>query len=287
MNTPKGISVTFSTLAVGLMTALILFPPLGTMDAFAAASGKAVVLLQHPVKVTVAPGESEWPDLHRLEISVVGGGKRFRFTTSQCAKSLDDALAFQREETRWRGPYLLIRYDRGGGNATRDYLDVVFTLRKGRLLYLGEVEADSYKGGTFRDTYNKFELNGLTSHAGAPMFPLVVEEKGGRLRVNIEKTWQENRGTYRENVAWVPGVLGKRVPLSGPDLIDLTDSLLFNAVLAKYCQRPRELEQALEAAAIGLKREDPKLFDQFKEIVSQVIPGELPERAVKVVAERM
>lgn len=287
MGTLRGISVNLSVSALALMTAVILLPSLGNMEALAAASGKAVVLLQHPVKVTVAPGKNDWPDLQEFDIRVEGKGDRYRFTSRQYGESFDDALARQKEVTRWRGPYLLIDYDRGGGNASRSNLDVVFTLRKGRLLYLGEIEADSYKGGTFRDTYNKFEVNDLTSHAGAPMFPLVVEEKGGRLQVNIEKTWQKNRETYRGNAAWIQGVLGKRVPLSGRDLIGLTESLLFNAVLAKYCQRPRELEEALKVAAVGLQREDPKLFDQFKDIVSRVIPGELPEREVKVVAERM
>jgi hypothetical protein len=114
-----------------------------------------------------------------------------------------------------------------------------------------------------------------------------VEEKGGRLRVNLEKTWQENRGAFRKYKAWIQDVLGRRSPLSGPDRIELMDLLLFNAVLAKYCQRPKELEETLKAAGVGLKREDPKLFDLFMGIVSQVIPGESPDQAVKVVAERM
>jgi len=284
---PKGITVALSASALGLVTAVIILPSPGRMDAFAETSGKAVVLLQHPVRVTAAPGKNDWPDLQDLEIRVEGKGDRYRFTSRQYGESFDDALARQREVTRWRGPYFMIGYYRGGGNASRFNLDVVFALRKGRLLYLGEVEADSYKGGTFRDTYNKFELNELTSHAGAPTFPLVVEEKGGRLRVNLEKTWGESQGRFRENATWIQSVLRKRSPLSGTDPIGLTDSLLFNAVLAKYCQRPKELEEALKAAAVGLQREDPKLFDQFKDIVSRVIPGELPERAVKVVAERM
>ena len=267
-----------------LVGVVLILPALPTGDAGAAVSETAVELLRHPLKVTAAPGDNDTPGLLSLEVRVDNGVDSFRFTTSVRANSFARAVETQRTLTRWREPFLLVGYDRGGKNYSRDQLDLVFALRGGRLLYLGEVEANSFKGGGFRDTYDKFEENGLTSRAGAPTFPLVLEEKGGRLRVNLDRTWREGQGRFRQNRAELRDLLRRKVLLSGPTLIDFTEAVLFNAVLSKYCRRQADLQEALKAAAAGLDREDSKLFT---DLVSDVIPGELPRAAVEVTSEKM
>jgi hypothetical protein len=266
-----------------LVGVVMILPALPMGDAGAAVSEKAVELLRHPLKVTAAAGDNESPGLFSLEMRVDNGVDSFRFTAIVRANSFDRAVETQRGLTRWKEPFLLVGYDRGGKNSSRDRLDLVFALRRGRLLYLGEVEANSFKGGVFRDTYEKFEENGLTSRAGAPTFPLILEEKGGRLRVNLERTWRESQGRFRENRAELRGLLRRKVLLSGPTLIDFTESVLFNAVLSKYCRRQTDLQEALKAAAAGLDREDSKLFT---DMVSDVIPGEFPRAAVEVTSEK-
>lgn len=284
MNSPRGIPIRLVAVAVWLVGGVILLPAVLAGKASAAGAEKPVELLRRPLKVTATPRASEAPDLYSLDVSVDNGVDRFRFTTNVRASSFARAIERQRALTRWTGSYLLARFERGEGNASRGSLDLVFRLRGKKLLYLGEVEADSYKGGTFRDTYDKFEHNELTSSAGAPTFAIVLEEKGGRLRANLDRTWQENRERFRENAAEIRALLAKKALLSGPRLIDFTESILFSVVLAKYCRRHAELRELLQAAPAGLDREDLKLFN---DIVSGVVPGELPETAVEVVGEQM
>ena len=270
---------------LGLLSPVLLLTALLDREVRAGGPEAAIVLLERPAKVTVTPGKENEPDWQTLDLRIEHGGSRFRVTTGQHARSFREAVAFQKADVRWRGPYLLIRWARGGGNAARGYLDLVFMLKKEKLLYLGEVEEDSRKGRTFTDVYNKFELNGLTSHAGAPLFPVVLEEKEGRLRVNLERTWRRSHGRFQENAVEIQVLRRKPPPLSGSSLNNLTESLLFNAVFSKYCNRAKELEETIQAAAEELKRNDPGALPQFTRIVSTVIPGELPRRAAEVVAE--
>lgn len=280
----RGTPIRLVAVTVCLVGGVTLWLAALARDACAAGAEKPVELLRRPLKVTATPRASEGPDLYSLDVSVDDGVDRFRFTTNVRANTLARAIETQRALTRWTGSYLLARFERGGGNASRGSLDLVFRLRGGKLLYLGEVEADSYQGGTFKDTYDKFENNELTSTAGAPTFAILLEEKGGRLRANLERTWQENRASFRENEAEIRALLARKALLSGPRLIDFTESVLFNAVLAKYCRRQAELRELLQAAPAGLDREDLNLFN---EIIAGVIPGELPETTVEVVGEQM
>jgi hypothetical protein len=87
-----------------------------------------------------------------------------------------EALAVQKKHTRWKGTYLFVRSECGGGNAWRCDRDAIFTARSGRLVQLGEVYAGarntsyrSYRNGCFWDVYDKLENNALTGRATAPL----------------------------------------------------------------------------------------------------------------------
>lgn len=213
---------------------------------------------------------------YQLELGVIYGKDKFRFETDMAQiEDLNEAISQQRKTTGWKDPYFFVGWSRGGGNASRGFLDIVFTLRGGQLVYIGEAVAEepdelgsSYKKGVFRDVYDKFETNDLTSHAGAPMFWLVLEEKNGRLQVNLSRTWEENSKEFSANAKTLRNA----------------DEILFNAVLAKYCQRKAELEQMIQAAKTKLDKEE---LEEFMKIISQVVPGELPERGVEVSKEKL
>jgi hypothetical protein len=230
---------------------------------------QVITITEKPVKVTMKLLD-QYKNHYQFELNVIYGKERFRFETEMAGiENSNQAIALQRSRTGWKGPYFFVGWDRGGGNASRGFLDLVFTLRDEQLVYIGETlagEVDepggSYKEGAFRDIYDKFENNELTSHAEAPLFSLVLEEKDGRFQVNLSRTWEEN-STMKTRGA---------------------EDILYNAVLAKYCQRKAELEEKIQAAKSMFDKEE---FAKFMNILSQVVPGELPERSVNVLKERL
>jgi hypothetical protein len=247
----------------------------GPASKTSASDKKVITVVEKPVKVTMKLLNQD-DNYYQLELGVIYGKDKFRFETDMAQiADLNEAISQQRKTTGWEGPYFFVGWSRGGGNASRGFLDLVFMLRDGHLVYIGEVNAEepdepgsSYKKGVFRDVYNKFETNDLTSHAGSPMFWLVLEEKNGRLQVNLGRTWEENSKDFSANAKTLRNA----------------DEILFNAVLAKYCQKKAELEQMIQAAKTKLDKED---LEGFMKIISQVVPGELPRRSVEVSKERL
>jgi hypothetical protein len=124
--------------------------------------------------VTMAPLKD---DCHDFELKVRDGDtvlslRTFIVRVGNC----QEALAVQKKHTRWKGTYLFVRSECGGGNAWRCDRDAIFTARSGRLVQLGEVYAGarntsyrSYRNGCFWDVYDKLENNALTGRATAPL----------------------------------------------------------------------------------------------------------------------
>jgi hypothetical protein len=231
---------------------------------------QVVTIVEKPVKVTMKLLDQD-RDYYHFELNVIYGKEKIRFENEMIQTAdLNHAILRQRRRTGWKGNYFFIGQGCDtGGNAARLCLDLVFTVRQGKLVYIGEAlggeepeAGGSYKGGVFRDVYDKFENNDLTSHAEAPMLWLILEERDGRFKVNLSRTWEENRS--------------KTTGESG--------EILQNAVLAKYCERKAELEKMIKVAKPLYDKED---FEKFMKIISQVVPGELPRRNVKVSKERV
>jgi hypothetical protein len=236
--------------------------------------------MQKPVKVIAKDINGSDTDHYQLELSIEYESDRFKFKTDmRQTPSFQEAIESQRMSTRWKGPYLLVGWERGGGNASRGNLDTVFMLNKGKLLYLGEVDADSFESEAFKDWYNKFESNKLTSHAESPVIRLVLEEKGKGLVVNLEKTWRENQKRFDHERAIIQELLNNK-KLNRESLINkIAASLLFNAVLSKYCNRQADLDSIIKITKEVLDARNSKISN---DILSLVIPGELPKPAVKV-----
>ncbi|MFB3819633.1 MAG: hypothetical protein ACE147_18410, partial [Candidatus Methylomirabilales bacterium] len=246
----------------------------GSADAGAAPGAFA---LPHGVTLTVLPVAPEAPGRHVVRVVIEQGADAYQLESVVKAGGPAGAVEAQRAATRWREPYLLVGVLRGGW---RESLDVVFLLERGRLRHLGEVEAASYSGGGFRDTYDKLEQNELTSRAGAPVLPLILEVREGRLRVNLAKTWAESERRFQENFATIRDMM-RRVTVSPAELRELADMVVFNAVLARYCERPDALEATLDTRALSAA--DMKTLQAM---LARVVPGELPRPAVKVAQRR-
>jgi len=241
-----------------------------------ASDKQMMTIIEKPVKVTMQL-INQYSNDYQFELNVIYGKERFRFENEMAyVQDMNQAISQQRSRTGWKGPYLFIGCGCDtGGNAARLCLDLVFAIRDGKLIYIGEAlggeepePGGSYKGGVFRDVYDKFEINDLTCHAGAPMLWLILEEKDGRFRVNLRRTWEENSKEFSENAKTLRNA----------------EEILFNAVLAKYCQHKAELEKMIQAAKSRLDKEELKMF---MKILSKVIPGELPEKEVEVHRERL
>lgn len=247
----------------------------------AIAGDDIIVIMEKPVKVTAKDIDGKESNHYQLELSIEYGGDRFKFSTNMIHTStFQEAIESQRTFTRWKEPYLLVGWERGGGNAERGYLDTVFMLKKGRLLYLGEVDADSFENGIFKDWYVKFEGNDLTSHANAPVIRLVLEEKDGRLVVNLDKTWSENRKRFNENRAIINDILTDKNMNSESRITWLSGPLFFNALLGKYCKRQADMDSLLKLTDKTLDRKSLKIFN---DILAGVVPGALPQAAVEVI----
>ncbi len=240
------------------------------------ADAEITVLMQNPAKVSAKYIEGDIPNHYQFELLIEHGSSHFKFRTEIQSDSLADAL---KGNVRWKNPYLFVAWERGGGNASRSYLDTVFILKNGKLEYLGEVDTDSFEDGVFKDWYDKLELNELTSHAESPLIRLVIEEKGGQLVVNLEKTWSENQKRFAENKGIIKYIQTKEKMTPESRASQLTGPLLFNAVLGKYCKHEKNTNSFNELAKKELDQERLKLF---KAILARVKPGELPKARVEL-----
>lgn len=254
-----------------------------TRGPLAVTAGQQFVILEKPVKVTATNlNDSEADeDYYHLEMKIEHGAGRYKFDTLLFLQSsnINKAIEYQKARTNWKGLYLLVGWERGGGNASRGYLDTIFKLKKGKLLYLGEVDADSFESGLFKDWYDKFESNQLTSHAESPLIRLVLEEKDGHLVVDLKKTWTENQKKFVENKEIIKYVGSTEKMKSESRASRLAGPLLFNAVLSKYCKHEKDTRSFENIAEEELDKERLKLF---KGILERVIPGELPKATIEV-----
>lgn len=250
----------------------------------AMAAKRQIIILDKPVRVIandINGSDIDEFDHYPLQVTIAYGADRYKFQTDLFLQNsnINNALEYQKTHTHWKGPYLLVGWERGGGNRSRGYLAAVFKLIKGRLEYLGEVDGEALEDGGFLDWYDKYEGNDLTSHAGSPVIRLVLEEKGGRLVVNLEKTWKENQQRLNQNIGLIDIILKDKKMDSESKANQLSDPLLFNSVLAKYCKHKADLDGFIDFAR---KKLDENKMTIFLQILRGVIPGELPRPAIKV-----
>ena len=236
-------------------------------------------ILTDNVKVT-AMQEGD-PNDFMFALTVAHGNQRFTLSTTLTigVRNQQDAIMAMKKTMGWKGDYLFIREECGGGNIWCCNLNHVFAIREGRLIYIGEVAGEeertapcpSFQDGYFIDIYNKLEYNDLTSHARAPAIRLIMKEKGGRFHVVLQRTWQANLQQFSINTAEINTILANAHE-EPPELSGIADLLLFNAALAKYCKRHKEFNQIIRMTKAGASEKGKQIL----QILANVVPGELP-----------
>ncbi len=241
-------------------------------------------ILERPVTVT-ARLDLKPADPARFfpfTLTVSHGRRTFIFKTVLIAVAdRDQALAVLRRTIGWKGGYLFVRQECGGGNMWRCDVDQVFALRDGRLIYIGEQlggRRDQGPGawfcdGYFTDVYDRFESNNLTSHAGAPSFTIYMKERNGTFVVDLTRTWAGNRDAFKRDRDEIPRVARNHEMDPRARAETLASLLLHNALLERYCLKPRLLVWTMRNAARLLPSGKEKAF---RSIVDRVLPGQLP-----------
>ncbi|MDA8091914.1 MAG: hypothetical protein M0Z61_17045 [Nitrospiraceae bacterium] len=228
------------------------------------------------VKVTVT-GQREFDSSFSFDVNINRGLSHFKTGTFEKAKNCKRAVSRLKKVIGWKGRYFFVRED-NGGNGSFSENDAVFMIKRGGLIFLGRVYASqpradqtigpSYNGEYFTDIYDKFDLNPLTDIASAPGFWLVIFEKEGRFQVDAEKTWLRNKKKYDANIVSLHNALGEGLN----ERLYVRSWIAFDAVLAKYCGKEKQLKETMEMAGSELGKER---VHELKEMLSQVIPSEL------------
>lgn len=266
-----------------LVLALVLAPAVAARTAPGAASG-AIPILERPVSVSArldtAPGTP--PGRFAFTLTVAHRDDVYTYRTELAAVSeLTAAVAILKRSIGWRGGYLFVRQECGGGNAWRCAVDQIFALRHGRLVRIGEqlggsrnqAPGSSYRNAHFVDVYDRLESNDLTSHAGAPWFRIYMIERNAHLEADLPFTWRMDRHRYDANRRELARVERDRSidPRARDEVI--ASLLLHNAALARYCRQPDRLAATEREAKRLLSDERYRVFQR---LVASVIPGELP-----------
>jgi hypothetical protein len=250
----------------------------------AAASAKAMsaaneeILFDDPVKVVVSLDRESGDGYFLLKLDVIFGKERFPIQSALIGlKNFKEAVDFEKKRSGWKGPYLFVREECGGGNAWRCNLEHIYKIVDKHLIYIGATYAgesdtpgSSYQNGVFIDIYDKLEINTLTGHVDAPGLWLVIKEKNGKMVVDLDQTWIRNKKDYDTNQSEIQAGLKKKT-----NSFYLLSPLLFNAVLAKYCAKKDQLKTSVKIAGTIL---DVNRFHDFQKILSEVMGGEIPRK---------
>lgn len=234
-----------------------------------------------PVVVTAELLEIIDGNYHSFNLTVIGEGATYSVRSDLISKSLDDAIGYLTRTSGWNDKYLFVRDECTGSNAWRCSLDHVYTIvSNNKLVHVGQVLAGeeekvgpSYSNGYFRDIYDKFEMNELTSHAGAPAFELVIKEVNGRFVVDRDLTWKENEAAYRQDRLMIEKSLQQITNDDFESDNEIVRALFSNSILSKYCGREAELANDV---ALIRRTGNKELEATMKKILSRVVPSELP-----------
>ena len=280
--------------AAGLALAAVLLVPAAALARAAGyappSASRDALLYDGPLSV-VANFEDSLPPHVRVDVAVKHvlpgrGGSGPILEVSELATDLilpgaaswDSAVAALRRTTGPRGRYFFVRTECGGGNAWKCASESVFMLHDGGLVALGTLATwpeggvgSSWTGHGFRDYDADLEINGATSHAGAPGFEIELRERDGRLVGDTGATWRALRKRWRRNE------LDAKTHAKSPGENGTWDSViaprLANAAIARWCGRVPEASRIEAEAQTVLPAER---FGAFEAALSRIVPGALP-----------
>jgi hypothetical protein len=189
-------------------------------------------------------------------------------------RNVEDGVSQIKEGIKWKSEYLFVLSECGGGNAWRCNAAQVFTIRGDQLIHIGSVASpyeSTYQNDLFYDIYDRLEVNPLTSHAAAPSITTVMREVNGHFVVDRDLTWEKNQQRYEENMKIIESADDRTAEIKDRDERFIA-AILFNAALAKYCDRTEELGSFVRRAQVTI---DEDRFRLFKEVLSIVQTGQV------------
>jgi hypothetical protein len=164
------------------------------------------------VKVMTEISEFYRESYYELQITVAAGRKKYKVDSALTGQENLKTVTQRLNKTiGWKGPYLFVRSECGGGNAFRCDKDYVFKLSGNRLIKIGEIAVwenmpgreksigPGYQHGYFRDIWNNLEENDLTSHAEGPCIKMLLQVRDDKFVMNKDQTWKFNLHQYRAN----------------------------------------------------------------------------------------
>ena len=205
-----------------------------------------------------------------FDLIVKTGQESFVLSTMPCGgiKSVEDAVSRIKEGTRWKCDHLFVPTDCGCGNFVHCNRLEVFTIRGGRLIHVGS-NAELPDEDCFFYDIEQIGVDGI-SFASHAVFPVVMREEAGRFVVDLDRTWEKNKGLYEKEGERIEQLENQSAEKHFETLLR---PFLFRAALAAYCNRMEELRKGLQEAALTL---DEEQFEIIDDIAFHVRPGGVP-----------
>jgi len=246
-------------------------------------AGAPPVLLQSkPFRVEATFEDSGGLPWFMAEITVSGGGRSYVLPTAIRADSGGSAAALGelRRSMGWKDDFFFVRTSCGPGNAWKCVNEAVFESGDNGPVGLGRLSARAGEGyatcrvnGAFLDFDADFEINDLTSHAGAPGFDVVLLGKDGRLVGDPGATWARNERRFAANDSLAHAHVGPQSSGGREFWEPAITPRLENALIAKWCGR-ESLADSVVAEARGVL--PGEIGAAFAKLVATVEPGALP-----------
>ncbi len=248
-----------------------------------------LTILSEPIAVT-ASASIETGEEGAYQFEIEKGQDRWTVPTHLGAlwdarrQSSDRVSDRLKQLTAWKPPYLFLREENGGGNGWRADVDHVFKVTSNNVTRVGTVSAhfgppgSQFESGRFADFYDRLEFTLLTSHASAPGFTLVMDEREGQFIVDSPATWLRGETRYKEAREQLRKLAESGHPTDSPAARrEASAPALLCLAFTAYCGRETEYQSCLELAKSALGD-----IDDLRNEIESIVPGELAPSADQV-----
>lgn len=178
---------------------------------------------------------------------------------------LPNALAHQ---VKWRAPYLIVHASCNVNSVRRCEGDVVFKTTGKHVVRLG----DFVETGTPLLTKSRF-YDGYDKLGEQVEFTIVMNDVNDALEVDADATWLKNADTWLTRSKFIDGAFPSH-DWSNEQWTRYFNTILNNAVLARYCNHGDELQALLDHVNTKL---DADYRRQLTDALSKVVPAEIPK----------